>query len=477
MLPDTITAYLLTQMFIAMNKISFVAVILIFGFVSVSAQPCLPDGITFNTQAQIDSFQINHPNCTEIEGDVFIIGGYDITNLNGLTVLTSIGGYFRIRNNDALTSLTGLEGLTSIGGYLTIHNNSELTSLTGLEGVTSIGGWLGISGNDALSSLTGLEGVTSIGGWLGIGGNDALSSLTGLEGMTSIEGNLGIEENASLTSLIGLDNVTSIEGYLWIDNNDNLTSLSGLENIISIGGFAFIQINDALTSLTGLQGVTSIGGDLSIDGNFALNSLTGLDNLTSIGGYLRIYNNLALTSLTALDNVTSIGGILWICNTAALTSLTGIDNIDANSISGLSIYGNFSLSNCEVESICAYLASPNGNMIIEDNKIGCNSPEEVQDSCEAHAIIIDKYLSIEACSVSPNPLTTSTTLSYTLNKPSTVTISIFNPQGQLIENIEQEQPKGEQKVQWNAEGLPAGIYYFRVQAGDKVGGGKMVKMS
>ncbi len=28
--------------------------------------------------------------------------------------------------------------------------------------------------------------------------------------------------------------------------------------------------------------------------------------------------------------------------------------------------------------------------------------------------------------------------------------------------------------QWNAEGLPAGIYYFRIQAGDKVGGGKMI---
>ncbi len=32
------------------------------------AQPCLPEGITFTTQAQIDNFQINYPGCTEIEG-------------------------------------------------------------------------------------------------------------------------------------------------------------------------------------------------------------------------------------------------------------------------------------------------------------------------------------------------------------------------------------------------------------------------
>jgi len=45
-----------------------------------------------------------------------------------------------------------------------------------------------------------------------------------------------------------------------------------------------------------------------------------------------------------------------------------------------------------------------------------------------------------------------------------------------FELIHQKQPKGEQQVQWNAEGLPAGMYYYRIQAGDKIGGGKMVKM-
>ena len=76
----------------------------------------------------------------------------------------------------------------------------------------------------------------------------------------------------------------------------------------------------------------------------------------------------------------------------------------------------------------------------------------------------------------PNPFTTSTTFMYSLETISTVTIQILNPQGQLIERIEQEQPQGEQQLQWNAEGLPAGMYYFRLQAGDKVGGGKMIKM-
>ena len=33
---------------------------------------CLPEGITFSTQAEIDNFQTNYPGCTEIEGDVVI---------------------------------------------------------------------------------------------------------------------------------------------------------------------------------------------------------------------------------------------------------------------------------------------------------------------------------------------------------------------------------------------------------------------
>jgi hypothetical protein len=74
----------------------------------------------------------------------------------------------------------------------------------------------------------------------------------------------------------------------------------------------------------------------------------------------------------------------------------------------------------------------------------------------------------------PNPFTTTTTLTYTLSKPSKVTIRIFNTQGQLVDMIEQEQPKGPQQIQWDADGLPAGMYYFRVQAGDMVGGGKTV---
>ena len=100
--------------------------------------------------------------------------------------------------------------------------------------------------------------------------------------------------------------------------------------------------------------------------------------MTSIESEIKIGNNKALTSLTGLDNVSYIGG-------------------------DLNILLNEALTNCEILSICNYLANPNGVVTIQDNAIGCNSPEEVQDSCEANAVAIDEQYIRDNLILYPNP--------------------------------------------------------------------------
>jgi len=117
---------------------------------------CLPDGITFSSQEEIDNFQTNYPGCLEIEGDV-TISGDDINDLSGLEVLTAIGGDLSISSNDILDALPGLDSITSIGGNLEIIGNPVLSGLTELDNVTSIGGNIEIIGNGAITSLYGLE--------------------------------------------------------------------------------------------------------------------------------------------------------------------------------------------------------------------------------------------------------------------------------------------------------------------------------
>jgi len=198
-----------------------------------SAQGCLPEGITFKTQAQIDNFQTNYPGCTEIEGDVTIdnyILSEKILNLNGLSVLHSIGGNLLIENTPSLSSLNGLNNLVSIGGDLKFYYQSALTNLTDLENLDSIGGGFSIYYNNSLQSLAGLENLKSIGGEFFIR-ESKLNSLTGLENLTTIGGSVNIHYNDLMESLSALNNLKSIGGEITIFGNPLLTSLSGLEKI------------------------------------------------------------------------------------------------------------------------------------------------------------------------------------------------------------------------------------------------------
>jgi len=341
----------------------------------VSAQSCLPDGIIFNSQASIDSFQINYPNCTEIEGSVSI-SGEDITSLEGLNSLTAIGGGLAILQNPLLNNLAGLDNIHSINEYLVFLMNDSLANIAALEGLTHLGGYMDITFNHSLSNLSGLDNLDSIGGHLYIHGNDALQSLTGLNEIIHIEGDVQIWSNTALTELTGLDNLTSIDGYLDIESNSALINFNGLNNLMSIGGYLKIKENNALINLTGLHNITSIE-------------------------YLQIWDNQGLTSLTGMEGLTTVELYISIRDNVSLLSLSGIDHIEAATIQSLYIVGNTSLTTCEVESVCDYIAQPNGEIIIGSNGTGCANEEEVEDACEGLGIQ-DSYAAT-AISIYPNP--------------------------------------------------------------------------
>ena len=120
--------------------------------ISLNAQQCI-GSYTLTSQAEIDVF-----NCATVTGDLRIreTNPGNITNLNGLSELTSVGGYLSIGDNDALTNVDGLAALTSVGGPLEIYNNDALTNVDGLAALTSAWGYLLITNNDALMWCCGL---------------------------------------------------------------------------------------------------------------------------------------------------------------------------------------------------------------------------------------------------------------------------------------------------------------------------------
>ena len=464
---------------------------------AIPPSTCLPEGITFTTQEEIDNFQVNHPNCTEIEGDV-TIDGDDITNLEGLSMVTSIGGNLFIgsyfgNTNAALLSISGLEGLTSIGGGLSVSNNEALISLMGLEGLSSIEGNIRITGNVALTNLIGLGNLTSIVGDLVIGegdywtffGNPSLSNLAGLDNLTFIGGDVTISDNDALTSLDGLESLTSIGGGFriggydfWNDEgygNDALTSLEGLVNLSSIGGYLDITSNSLLTSLEGLGNLTSIG-DLFQIAHSSLTSMDGLVNLNTIGGTLWILNNEALISLMGLEGLSSIGGDIYVNRNNVLTSLMGLENIEAVSIEHLKIGYNDSLSTCHVQSICEYLASPNGSVDIHDNAPGCNSPEEVLNIC-IEGIEKEESLNGPDLNIYPSPVTSCATLNFDSEEPGPAIVDIYNSTGILVRTRKFTITSiGQSNFVLDFRSLPVGMYLCKVQIGDQVIAKKIIKV-
>jgi len=76
----------------------------------------------------------------------------------------------------------------------------------------------------------------------------------------------------------------------------------------------------------------------------------------------------------------------------------------------------------------------------------------------------------------PNPISSFATFTYTLDEPSQVSIEILDCYGRVVaEPVNSYQQKGEQQTFWNADGFPAGIYFYRIQAGNQVGSGKIIK--
>jgi hypothetical protein len=71
----------------------------------------------FNTQAEIDAFEINYPGCSDLNGNVSINSlypEYDIENLSGLSNISSIEGSLHFYNNKNLIDLTGMENLSFV---------------------------------------------------------------------------------------------------------------------------------------------------------------------------------------------------------------------------------------------------------------------------------------------------------------------------------------------------------------------------
>lgn len=77
----------------------------------------------------------------------------------------------------------------------------------------------------------------------------------------------------------------------------------------------------------------------------------------------------------------------------------------------------------------------------------------------------------------PNPFNPSTTIEFQIPKNSHVTLKVFDPLGkELLTLLQEEKNAGSYKTQWDANNLPSGVYFYRLQAGNFVDTKKLILM-
>jgi photosystem II stability/assembly factor-like uncharacterized protein len=75
----------------------------------------------------------------------------------------------------------------------------------------------------------------------------------------------------------------------------------------------------------------------------------------------------------------------------------------------------------------------------------------------------------------PNPFNPSTKIRYSVPQSSNVMIKVFDILGNEIETLfNGEKPVGTYEITWNAESLPSGIYFYKLQAGSFIETKKMI---
>ncbi|MFA7446596.1 MAG: T9SS type A sorting domain-containing protein, partial [Flavobacteriaceae bacterium] len=242
---------------------------------------------------------------------------------------------------------------------------------------------------DAPTALTATAtSVSATLGWTSDGNNFDIE--WGTQGFTPGSGTLVTDIATNSYNLTDLDYETQYEFYVRQDCSVNESDWAGPFGFTTLpqcptGYLSFYSQAEVNAFATNYPNCTEISGDLYISGS-TITDLSPLSNLTSIGGYLWIYNNSNLTNLDGLSNLTSVGADLVILFNSSLTDISGLQNIDPASIlstNGLGLYivGNTSLSVCNLENFCTYLAG-SGPRTISDNAGDCISEAAIMDACD-----------------------------------------------------------------------------------------------
>jgi hypothetical protein len=427
---------------------------------------CPTTPILIETQADIDNFASDYPNCSILTEELRINGVTNpITNLNGLSGITNTEEIFihnteilnfsglhnletaaniSIWGNHNIQNLDGLSALESVG-FLELFINNEIIDVSGMPNLSFIEN-LSIFYNNNLSDLSAFNFISSLTN-LTIGGGNELTSLTGLENIQTIDGDL-VLSNLLLEDYSELNGLENINGSIYILNNPFVQDISVFSEINIVQDLYLLGCPN-LSNLSGLENIQIVGGTLRIGLMDQLTDLTIFSNLLYAGN-LDIYQNNSLQSLAGFETLQEIDQTLHILNNPLLVNIEALDGVSTNEIVEVVVSFNNNLSTCTTDFMCTVVNDPSISKFITDNAVGCSSVEEIQEECLLGS---DNFSISNAIFMYPNPV--SETLQVHVNNEFQLqAISIYNMMGQKLAETDQKM------VDFSS--FAAGVYFVEV---------------
>ncbi|GEM_PF-820112 len=280
--------------------------------------------------------------CNEVTGSLKISGS-DITDLDPLTCLVTVGSTFEVSGTTALTDGSALGALTTVTGDVKVQGNEVLADLD-LSGLETVGGYLTVYDNEALEALD-LGGLRALGTSFSVYGNDALVSLdvSALDEATSFY----VYSHEALETL-AVDALAEVGGQLYVVNNDVLESLSGLELLETLEGGLEIYGNPELGGVIAIPLLERIEGSLTVYDNRALTELD-LGALSQVDGSLRLSGNneLATVDLALLERVEGGGVIVYTNDALEALDLGALGYVGGS----LQVYDHDALVSADVSAV------------------------------------------------------------------------------------------------------------------------------
>ncbi len=378
-----------------------------------------------------------------------------------------------------VSALSGIKAIAGGGGHcLALKNDSTLMAWGG--------NFLGQLGNGTNTDSNIPVQVSALSDITAIAGGDEEHSLALKSDGTlwtwgrNFEGQLGI----------------GISG--WGIQSNLPVQVSVLSGMIAIAGGRYHSLavkNDGTAWAWGANGAGQLGNGTTTESNVPV-QISALSGIIAIAG--GGWHSLALKND---GTVWTWGGSLVPVQVIALSGITAIAAGEHHSLalkndgtvwawggnnSGQLGTGNNTSSNVPVQvsalsGITAIAAGNNHSLALKNDgtvwawgfnnygQVGngtntsSNVPVQVTGLCQI-LTGLEEEIFISTINIFPNPISNSTTISFSLTQSQKVSLNIFNVNGRLVSTLADKMfETGENKLIWNADEVDVGIYFLQVQ--------------